>query len=221
MVADAHRMRALAAERFPGVPHVLFGHSMGSFVARAYLARHGEGLAGGIVCGTGNQALALSRAGNALANALCALRGPRSTSGLIHGMVIGAYRKSVEGARTPHDWLSTVPAVADAYEADPLCGQPFSVGGYAALTSLTGEVATPASASRIPKGVPLLYVAGALDPVGDFGKGVRAAAKLAEDAGVNDVTCVIYDGMRHEIHNEYDKDGVFEDLAAWIEGHAL
>lgn len=217
MIVDAHEVRKMAAERFPGAPHIMFGHSMGSFVLRAYLARYGRGLAGAVVCGTGNQALALSKAGNALANLLCKMRGPRSTSSLIHNMAVGAYGKAVPNARTPHDWISTDPAVIDAYAADPLCAYQFSVGGYAALTDLTAEVVTAECAAGVPKDLPLLYVAGAEDPVGDFGKGVRAAAELAKAAGVADVETIIYEGMRHEILNEPDHARVHADVTVWVE----
>lgn len=218
MVADAHRVRQLAAERFPGLKHLLFGHSMGSFVVRSYVSKHGEGLAGAIVCGTGNQALALSKAGNFLANLLCTLRGPRTLSPLIHSMSIGAYAKAIPNARTPHDWLSHDPAVADAFAADPTCGFPFSVSGYAALTSLTGEVVTPACAAGVPKDLPLLYIAGEGDPVGDCGKGVRAAVELVRDAGVRDVSLILYPDMRHEILNEFGKAQVYADVLEWMEG---
>lgn len=218
MVADVHTLRGIMEQRYPGVPYFLFGHSMGSFVARAYVSRHGEGLAGAIVCGTGHQPLALSKSGNLLANILCDLRGDRSKSNLLHNMAIGSYAKAIPGAQTPHDWLSTDPGVPRAYAADPLCGYQFSVGGFAALTSLTGEVVQPACAARVPKALPLLYIAGAEDPVGDCGKGVRAAAELAKQAGSTDVSTVIYDGMRHEILNEIGKEQVRADVLAWIEG---
>lgn len=221
MVEDAHRMRRLASERFPGVPHVVFGHSMGSFVVRSYVARHGAGLAGAVVCGTGNQALLLSKSGNALANLLCALRGPRFVSGLLHNMAVGAYGKAVKGARTPDDWICTDPAVVEAYAADPACGYRFSAGGYAALTSLTAEVVADACAARTPKDLPMLFIAGAEDPVGDFGRGVEAAADLVRKAGAADVTTVVYEGMRHEVLNERGCERVWADVAEWMEAHAL
>ncbi|MBR3690472.1 MAG: lysophospholipase [Eggerthellaceae bacterium] len=218
MVADAQRLRQIAAERFPGLKHFVFGHSMGSFVARSLVSKHGQGLAGAIICGTGNQALALSKAGNALANLLCKLRGPRSTSSLIHNMAIGAYAKAIKDAKTPNDWLSHDEKLVESYALDPLCGYMFSVSGYAALTKLTGEVVTPACAAGVPKDLPLLYIAGEQDPVGDCGKGVRAAARLVRSAGVNDVELIMYADMRHEILNEFGKEKVYADVLEWLEG---
>ena len=218
MVADAQALRLLAAERFPQLPHFVFGHSMGSFVARSLVSKHGEGLAGAIICGTGNQALALSQAGNALANLLCSLKGPRSASSLIHNMAVGAYAKAIPNAKTSNDWLSHDEAQVAAYAKDPLCGYMFSVSGYAALTSLTAEVVKPACAAGVPKDLPLLYIAGEEDPVGDCGKGVRAAVDLVRAAGVREVELILYAGMRHEILNEFDKEKVYADVLGWLEG---
>lgn len=223
LVEDVHSLRGLACafarERF-GVEapaYVLFGHSMGSFVVRSYLARYGEGLAAAIICGTGNQPLVLSRAGNALARLLCAVRGERSYSNLIHGMADGAYAKKIPNAQTKLDWLSYERSNVERYLEDPACGFMFTVGGYATLTDLTGEVVQPSCAAKIPPDLPLLYIAGIEDPVGDCGEGVRAAAKLAEDAGVKDVTCVLYENMRHEVLNECEKEKVYEDVRTWID----
>lgn len=86
-------------------------------------------------------------------------------------MGAGAFSKQIENPRTPFDWLSTDPAVVDAYIEDEMCGAMFSAGGYATLTDLTGEVASPSCAAKVPKDLPVLFVSGAEDPVGACGKG--------------------------------------------------
>lgn len=218
LIGDVHELRRLVAARFPPqTPYLLFGHSMGSFIVRAYLARHAAGLAAAVLCGTGQQPRALSAAGNLLARLLARLRGSRYRSAFIDGLGAGAYGKRIEGARTPFDWLSVDPAVVDAFLADERCGAMFTVGGYAALTDLTGEVASPSCASKVPHDLPLLFVAGAQDPVGDEGRGVRAAAELMRKAGVRRVDEIIYEGMRHEILNEPGRMQVFQDVARWME----
>ena len=218
LIADVHELRRTVAARYAGqTPYVIFGHSMGSFIVRAYLARHGQGVAAAVVCGTGQQPIALSRAGNLLARALCALKGPDHRSALIDGMGAGAYGKRIPDARTPFDWICTDPAVVDAYIADPWCGAMFSVGGYAALTDLTGEVAAAGCARSAPRGLPLLFVAGDGDPVGDFGAGVRKAAAQYTAAGLADVQVKLYAGMRHEILNEPGHEQVYADVERWME----
>lgn len=221
LIEDVHELRKTVTARYSRqTPYILFGHSMGSFIVRAYLARHGEDVAAAVICGTGQQPLALSKAGNLLARLVASVKGPDHRSAFIDNLGAGAYGKQIEGARTPHDWLSTDPAVVDAFLADELCGVMFSVGGYAALTDLTGEVVTMACASRVPKELPLLFVAGAEDPVGACGKGVKAAADLMRRAGVQDVEMKLYEGMRHEILNEPGRAQVYTDIVNWIEEHA-
>ncbi|RDB63272.1 alpha/beta hydrolase [Gordonibacter sp. 28C] len=221
LVEDVNELRRTVAARYARqVPYVLFGHSMGSFVVRAYLARYAEGLAAAVVCGTGQQPLALSKAGNFLARRIAASKGEDYKSSFLDGLGAGAFAKQIENARTPFDWISVDPAVVDAYIADPLCGVMFSAGGYATLTDLTGEVVTRSCAAKVPRDLPVLFVAGAEDPVGACGKGVHAAAELLRGAGVERVDEIVYEGMRHEILNEPGRAQVYTDVAQWIEEHA-
>lgn len=220
LIEDVHELRKTVAARYSRqTPYVLFGHSMGSFVVRAYLARYGEGVSGAIICGTGQQPLLLSRAGNVFARFLAARKGADYRSSLLDNMGVGAYAKQIENARTQHDWICSDPAVVDSYIEDELCGAMFSVGGYATLTDLTGEIATLKCASSVPSNIPLLLIAGAQDPVGACGAGVQTTADLLRRGGVSQVDVKLYDGMRHEILNEPGHAQVYTDVVDWIDKH--
>ena len=217
LVADMHSLRELVSARYaPETPYVMLGHSMGSFIARAYMAEHGRGLAAVVISGTGNPAPAASAAGNFLARRAAARKGETYRSAFIDGMAAGGYGKKIANARTPLDWLSVNRENVDSYLADEYCGAMFSVGGYAALTDLTRWVVSKQCAARVPVDLPVLFVAGDGDPVGDNGKGVHAAADLLREAGVRLVSEIIYPGMRHEILNETDHLRVYADIVAWI-----
>ena len=95
----------------------------------------------------------------------------------------------------------------------------FPAGGYATLTALTGEACDPKTFQAIPQALPLLFIAGAEDPVGSMGEGVRKVAAMTREAGVKDVEVRIYEGMRHEILNERDAQVVYDDVLAWLDGH--
>ena len=220
LIADEHTLRGIAAKKFPGVPHVFFGHSMGSFITRCYLGRHGQGVAAAIICGTGTVPVATSRAGNALARAIAAMRGEDFLSKLIDSLGAGGYSKAVPGP-TGYEWLSHNADNVQRYLDDEECGFMFSAGGYVSLTALTAEACSKSCAASVPHDLPLLYIGGDGDPVGDMGRGVEAAAQLARDAGSVDVTCKVYENMRHEILNEYGRAGVFEDVAAWLDGKVV
>ena len=218
LVADVDALRRIMEGHVaPGTPYVIFGHSLGSFITRAYLARHGDGLTAAIICGTGFVPVATSKAGNTLARLIGRVRGEDYKSGILDGMGVGAYAKAIKDAETNLDWLSYRRENVDAYMADELCGFPFSAGGYATVTALTAEVCDIVCCTKVPKSLPLLYIAGDGDPVGSMGEGVRKSAELAEQAGSTDVTVKIYDNMRHEILNEDGRAQVMADILGWIE----
>lgn len=217
LVADEHTLRRLVTERVGAdAPYLLLGHSLGSYIARVYLAEHGEGLAGVVLSGTGTLPVTVSWAGHALARLTCAVRGEKYRSKLLDGMGVGGYARAVPGP-TGCEWLSHNEKNVATYVADPRCGFMFSAGGYAAVTKLTARACSLAWARRTPHDVPLLFVSGAEDPVGDNGRGVRAAAELARRAGQRHVDVRIYEGMRHEIFNEVDSRRVMADVLSWVE----
>lgn len=230
LLEDMHALRKLVVARYgsaatadqpnsSSVAYVLFGHSLGSFMVRVYLARWGEGVSAAVVCGTGQQPRWLVRAGNALCHVLACVRGERYRSALVDSLAVGAYGRAIKHARTPQDWLSYDGAVVDAYRADPCCGFMFTVGGYAAVTALASASQDVALASGIPRDVPLLFIAGADDPVGDCGAGAHRAVAQYRRLGMAQVDEIIYDGMRHEILNESDHERVERDVLAWLEAH--
>ncbi|WP_130812888.1 alpha/beta fold hydrolase [Olsenella sp. Marseille-P4559] len=218
LVEDIGVLRGIAQERVaPGTRYVIFGHSMGSFEVRAYVSRHGEGLAGAVVCGTGFLPSAASRAALRITWLEAFFRGADYHSEFVDSMGAGGYGKAIPDARTNLDWLSYNRKNVDDYIADPSCGFMFSVGAYHELAALTAEANSPTCAAGVPRDLPLLYIAGAEDPVGSNGEGVEKAAALARGAGSADVTVKIYPHMRHEILNEAGHEQVFADVLAWIE----
>lgn len=218
LINDVHELRKTVASRYARqTPYIMFGHSMGSFIVRAYLARFAEGLAAAVICGTGQQPLLLSKFGNLVARRIAASKGDAYKSTFLDGLGAGSFAKKIDNPRTEFDWISTDDAVVDAYIADESCGVMFSAGGYATLTDLTGEVVTAAAAGAVPADLPLLFIAGALDPVGDMGKGVERAVEQYRRAGVETVDLKLYEGMRHEILNEPGRAEVYADVADWID----
>lgn len=220
LVNDIDRVRRALFEQFSDLPYFIFGHSMGSFVTRVYLSEHAQGVQGAIICGTGNQPALLARSGNLLAHTIGTVMGERYKSKVLDSMGAGGFARAIENPRTPLDWISVDPAVVDAYIDDPLCGVMFTVGGYAALTGVVAWAVDPRVAARIPKDLPLLFIAGAEDPVGENGKAVVRAVELYRDVGMKDVSLILYPGMRHEILNEPGKQTVYADVLAWLCEHA-
>ena len=66
------------------------------------------------------------------------------------------------------------------------------------------------------KNLPVLFIAGEDDPVGNYGKGVRKTAEEFQKAGMKDVTCNLFPKGRHEILNETNRREVFDFTADWL-----
>ena len=216
-VADSYQLLQMTRAELPEVPYVLFGHSMGSFMARTILAQYPDsGIDAAIICGTGWMPTAVLQAGKAMGNMVCKLKGERNPSSLLHGIMFGSYNQKVEHPRTPCDWLSRDEKVVDAYVADPLCGFMESAG--LARDMLTGilYIQQADSLAAMRKELPVFFVAGGDDPVGGYGTGVRQAAAAFRNAGMQFVSERIYPLCRHEILNEINKQEVYEDIAQWI-----
>ena len=221
MIEDVYALSTITRKRLGAdTPYVLCGFSMGSFIVRNCLARNAQGLAGAILCGSGQPPLLASRFGAALARMLIRRNGPDATSSFINGLADGAYSRNVKDARTPFDWLSTDPATVDAFIDDPLSGKMFSLGGYASLFDLTAVAASDECAAAVPDGLPVLFIAGEEDPVGDNGRGVKAAAEAMQKHSKARVETILYPGMRHEIINEVGRQRVYDDILAWLDGVA-
>ena len=128
MVNDVHTLRVIVSRSYSAdTPYFLFGHSMGSFIVHAYLARYGKGLAGAVICGTGQQPIVLSKLAAAISRNIGRRKGFDYHSSLLDGFAIDSYAKAIKNARTPFDWLSTDPAKVDEYIEDPACGVMFWV----------------------------------------------------------------------------------------------
>lgn len=217
VVGDLHRLHCRLKKEYPGVPVFLFGHSMGSFLARTYATMQGEDLDGLIVCGTGHQPKSLVLSGGAAAKLEIALHGAGYHSQLLNDMAFGSYNKGFAPARTKNDWLSRDETIVDAYTADPLCGYIPTAGLFYELMRGIGYVTTKKNIRRMPKDLPVLFVSGAEDPVGENGKGVLRAYLTFMDVGMEDVTMRLFEKDRHEILNELDKEDVYAYVLAWLE----
>lgn len=217
LIEDVHTLRCLTQERFgTDLPYIMFGHSMGSFVLRNYLARHGAGLAGAIICGTGQMAANVASMGNKLARIDARIHGQDNRSVFLAKLMFGSYNKRCQPERTRADWLSKDAALVDAYLGDPRCTFLFSAGGDAELTSLILGCIDRSAFSAVDKDLPILVIAGGEDPVGDYGKGPAKVCDLYREAGCHDVTLKLFESDRHEIHNETDRDEVLAFLGSWI-----
>lgn len=216
VVRDVHRLKKITQEDYPGVPYVILGHSMGSFILRNYLFRYGTGIEGAIICGTGSKPQALVKVSQALAAIQGAFLGDAHVAKLIDKLAFGAYNKKIPDSKTPFDWLCGDEKIVDAYVKDELCGFTFTVNGFKTLFQLLNRLNQRSNLAKMPKELPVYFIAGDMDPVGDYGEGVKKAYKDFTEAGMEKVSIKLYPGGRHELLNETNKMQVYGEIYTWI-----
>ncbi len=215
LVEDCYTVTCFAKEQMGNKPVILFGHSMGSFIARAYARAHGKALKAAVFCGTSG---ANPAAGIAikLADFVARTKGNMYRSEFINTLAFGAYNNKIKPKRTEFDWLSTVENEVDKYIADKYCGYLFTACGYRDLFTVLKSVSGKAWYKNVSKNLPMLLIAGTADPVGTYGKGVRQVYEDLKKTGHANTSMKLYKGARHEILNDTVNGEVMQDVLDWV-----
>ncbi len=217
VIGDIHQLRMITSKKYPGVPYLMLGHSMGSFLLRQYLTEHGDGLSGAVIMGTGYQPLAVLEAGQVVCRVTALFKGWKYRSKFVDNLSFGSFNKRFEPGETGREWVTSDSELCRRYVEDPLCMFRFTVGGYYQMFEGMKAVARTGSIAQIPEDLPILFTAGADDPVGAFGRGVMKVYRKYKSAGMRKVAVKLYAGGRHEILNETIREQVYEDLFVWCE----
>ena len=202
-------------ERFD-VPLMLFGHSMGSIIARDMLQVDSKEFKKAILSGYVNP--------NPVAGVAVGLggftklfKGGKGHSKLLTTLAVGNFSKAVKDRKTDLDWLSYDEENVQKYIESPLCGIEFTVGSYCALFHLLNQMGKAGKYQEVNAEMPILLASGIDDPCAGGEKGREASKKVLEKAGFKDLTVITYEGMRHEILNEKDKAKVMQDMLEFLD----
>ncbi|MFJ7933218.1 alpha/beta fold hydrolase [Sporosarcina sp. NPDC096371] len=217
VVQDAHEIVTALRVQYPANRFLLFGHSMGSFVARRYVQLHGNEVDLAVFSGTGGDPGVSRIAGQAVAYLRGKKNGFDQPDHFLNKLIFGGFNKSVRDPKTPFDWLANNSEAVATYLADSNCGHVPTTRFFADLLEGIGKVHDTDEINRIPKQLPILLFSGSEDPVGNNGKGVWNAAQQYEHAGIEDVTVMLFEGGRHEMLNEKNRQHVFEFVYNWME----
>lgn len=219
VVGDLASLSQYIKQKHPGLAVFLMGHSMGSYIAQAYLLHHSASLQGAILSGSNFQPIALYRSASVIARMERWRQGATGRSALIEWLSFGAFNKKIKPVRTPFDWLSRDPEEVDRYIDDPLCGFRCTNQFWVDLLAGLQQISKPKNLAQIDPSLPLLIIGGECDPVSE-GKRLKDLADALEQAGNRQLQLNVYPKARHELLNETNRDEVTRDLLAWLE-HAL
>lgn len=212
-VMDAHAMiQSVQANSM--IPLYIFGHSMGTLVARSYLKRYGHEVHGLYLSGSPDES-PLARAGYGLAQTIALTYGKRHPSPLMTKMTFGTYNAGIKNPKTSMDWISVDEANVQAYIADPLCGFDFTAQAFVDLLKGMHEVYHPTKWKAHNPMLPIHFVSGKEDPCYQP-KGLEKAVKTLNYQGYQNVSFHYVEGSRHEVFNDLRKELVTQELLDWL-----
>ena len=216
VVGDLASLNQHIGQQLPGVPIILLGHSMGSYIAQAYLLHHSASLHGAVLSGSNFQPVALYRAARLITRAERLRQGLRGRSALIEFLSFGSFNQAFKPNRTAFDWLSRDPDEVDRYLQDPLCGFRCTNQLWFDLLGGLQQISKASNLAQIDPGLPILVIGGECDPVSE-GKRLKSLAHALREAGCQNLQLNIYPQARHEVFNETNRDEVTADVLTWLD----
>lgn len=221
VVRDVHRLKKMVQEEYPQIPYIIFGHSMGSMMVRNYLTKYGTGIDGAVICATTMPNRLKLCVSGFLTRVLALLQGEEHESHFLDYLGFGNCGRRIKNPVSTFDWLSTDSEIVKKYNEDPLCGFCFTVNGFRTLKELGTRLYDKKALLAIPKELPVLFLYGTEDPIGAYGTEVEKTYRSYLALGMKHVKIKKYEGDRHELLNEKDRDIVMADVYSWICEHIL
>ena len=197
------------------LPTYVFAHSMGSYMGQAFIEQYPNRVNKIILCGSGAKNPAVGF-GYIVAKMVCSKKKAEKKAKLLNNLMFGNFNKRIKNPETPFDWLSYNKENVKNYIADPLCG--FGPRNKFCLEFLKGmkTLYKKKNLRKINKDLSIFIITGEEDPVTGYTKATFALEKQYKKLGIKDVSCKVYKHMRHEIHNEDDRELVFSDIVTFL-----
>lgn len=218
VLRDLHAMNRILRERFPGIKPVIMGHSMGSFLSRLYVEKYAHTVSGHIIHGTGGPMGIILPLGKALVKTVTLFRGKRHRSPFVASVAFAGYNSKFPKGEGKNAWLTRdLDKVADR-DGDKRTNFIFTLSAYYDLFCAVGRSNSKKWFAEYPQEIPTLIMSGDMDPVGNYGEGPKYVYKRLLVRGVADLKLKLYEGARHELFNELDREAVFADITSWLDG---
>ena len=221
LVTDTADVTQRIKAQRPATPVILFGHSMGSFIAQTLMTERAQDYAGIVLAGTNGRDLASHWVAMVLAMIERRLRGGRQQSRWMTALLRTSFNRQFRPTRTVADWLSRDEREVDAALTDTLCGAGLTTQSWVDYARGLLTLDAPGRFRRVPTSLPILLMSGTRDPVGHNGRGPARLARALKGSGARDVTVLLYSEARHELVNETNRDSVTQDVIAWLDARVL
>ena len=216
VVEDLNEIISDVKKEYEGKPVVLFGHSFGSFVSQGFIEKYSNNIDACVLCGTAGPRRALIGFGSLAVNITKAIRGKNTIVPLLDKLAFGSYNNRIKEMKTDHDWLSRNELNVSMYMSDNWCNIPLTASFFSDMMAGLKMIHKSSNMKKIRKDLPVFFIYGEEDPVGDYGKTVQALCSIYKANGLKEVQLKSYPEDRHEILNELDREIVEKDVLDWI-----
>lgn len=216
IVEDEKIISEIIRTKYNDLPLYIFAHSFGSFIGQEYIIRYSNNIDGIILSGSAKQDGLDVKVGSILASIQNKLFNNKSEAKLIDKLSFGSYNKKVENQSTKFDWLSRDNNEVEKYIIDGLCGFISPINFYYYLFRGLKDLYKIDRLKNISKTLPILILSGNMDPVGKYGKSVERLYNQYRDLDIKDITLKLFEGGRHELLNEINKEEVFNYISNWL-----
>lgn len=216
LILDAVDVLSYLSEQKRGKYLILFGHSMGSLVARG-ATEYSNLVDAAVFSGSTAPSSANSAAGLVATSLVCLFKGKRHLSPWLNHALFERKQYTALSERTANDWLTRSQAAVGLYMNDPYCGFICTAGFYRDLVKLGTYVTKPANIRNTPKDLPILLISGDKDPVSCYGDEIIRLLDLYKKLGYENTDCILYENCRHELLNELNRKEIMGDILQFIE----
>lgn len=201
MMEDEQTLKKIVCEKYPNLPYFLFGHSMGSFITRDFIAKYGNELNGATICGTTGIFRGAKEVKEKLKEIIDAGHGEESDPNVVGSLMDWMCERCGE-VQIGNEWICHDPYVQKDHAQDPFDAftRPTSNRSIYDFIQMMLTIEGTQQAKKVPKKLPIYNIAGDQDPVGEYGLGVCQVSNWLVETG-HHVTTKLYSGYRHEIHN--------------------
>lgn len=216
LVEDVYELNKYIKKEFPDKQVVIFGHSMGSVIVRNFLNKYSPFVDGAIICGTTgiyNMKYRLFM----LLSKIFSSNNKRKKSTFLNKLAFRGFNSRVEEKNTEFDWLTTDKKIVEEYILDKNCGFLCTNKFFYDFLKLVKEMSFKNNIENVKKNLPILFISGKDDPVGNYCKGVFKSYRIYKNLGIKNIKLKLYAKMRHEVLNEVDREKVYIDIYKFLE----
>lgn len=216
LVKDVKRLTAYVRREYPGIPCFLYGHGMGSLVARLCCLHH-PAWDGVILSGTSGRQKYCRRA-IAMTSLMRRLPHQEKWSLLLEKMIYHRLNRRFRGEGDELSWFSGELEAREKYETDERTRFHFTLNAYENIFKMLALTSAKKWYQSMEPDLPILLLSGKDDPIGNFGKGISQVEDGLRKEGCT-VQTRLYEGFRHELQGDSSFEQVFGDVLEWMQAY--